>query len=84
MKIAASALQMDAQHAREQRHEIYESIRSFRRRPELSSGVPENSSRPASTVQISDAGKAAQSGAADAIQAGKDIAENDPKRSNLG
>ena len=48
MKIAASALQMDAQHAREQRHEIHESIRSFRRRPELSSGVPENSSRPAS------------------------------------
>ena len=78
MKIAASALQMDAQHAREQRHEIHESIRSFRRRPELSSGVPENSSRPASKVQISDAGKAAQSGAADAIQAGKDIAENDP------
>lgn len=78
MKIAAFALQMDAQHAREQKHEIHESMRSFRRRPELFSAAPDNSLPPTSTVQISDAGMAAQSGAAEAIRAGKELVENDP------
>ena len=77
MKIAAYTLQMDAQHAREQKHEIRESVRSSVRRLEPASTPPAQSPLPASTVQISDAARAAQSGAAAAIhQALVDLARD--------
>ncbi len=78
MKIAAYTLQMDAQHAREQKHEIRESVRSSVRRLEPASTPPAQSPLPASTVQISDAARAAQSGAAAAIPADVDALAKDP------
>lgn len=81
MKIASSALQLESSHAKSQSHEIRESLRAWvgNRRPDF-----ENSQRHQLTaqavdpVQISDAGKTAQSSETSAIQNGMDAAENDP------
>lgn len=78
MKIASAALQMDSTHAKMQHHEVRESLRAWigDRRPDFEGNgrvrlrVPE--------VHISEAGKAAQSSEASAIQQGVDAADNDP------
>lgn len=83
MKIASASLQMEASHQQYQRTESSESLRVWvgNRRPDF-----EGNSRRAAPqaqvttppVQISDAGKAAQSSEADAINESIDAAENDP------
>lgn len=76
MKIASSALQLEASHERQQRHQIQESIRVWRG-PRVST-TPSLTPAPQALVQISDAGKAAQSNEANAIADGIAAAENDP------
>ncbi len=81
MKIASATLQMDSTHVKSQQHEVRESLRAWvgNRRPDFEGnqkgGLPSPS---ASSVQISDAGKTAQSSEASAIQHSIDAAENDP------
>ena len=78
MKIASSELQLDASHAKAQRHEIRESLRAWiGERPDFEGrqGRPAPASE---TVHISEAGKAAQSGEAQAIQDSMDAVNNDP------
>ena len=78
MKIASSELQMDASHAKAQHHEIRESLRAWiGERPDFEGrqGRPAPASE---TVHISEAGKAAQSGEAQAIQDSMDAVNNDP------
>jgi len=79
MKIASTALQMDSSHVKQQEHTIRESLRSWggNRRAE-NEGNQRSRPRAPDPVQISDAGKAAQSSEASAIQRGMDAAENDP------
>lgn len=83
MKIASAAVQMDATHASTLRHELKEALRTWvgNRRPDFE-GRQRDLAQPAPTlqqlVQISNAGKAAQSSEADAIQNSIDAAENDP------
>ena len=78
MKIASAALQMDSSHAKLQHHEVRESLVAWvgNQRPDFNGSQGNN--QPRSAVQISDAGKAAQSSEASAIQSGIDAAENDP------
>ncbi len=79
MKIASAELQMQAKHSQQQSHEVRSSQRSWL---VASQAVPtqqaavEASAQP--LVQLSDAGKAMQSGEANAIEQGLDAAENDP------
>jgi hypothetical protein len=80
MKIASADLQMASSHASLQQHEVKESLKMWigQRRPNFASD--ENRSRPAvtATVNLSDAGKAAQS--ADSIKEAQDAAvDNDPR-----
>ena len=80
MKIASADLQMASAHASLQQHEVKESLKMWigQRLPNFAS--VENRSRPAvtETVNLSDAGKAAQS--ADSIKEAQDAAvDNDPK-----
>ena len=78
MKIASSELQLDASHAKVQHHEIRESLRAWiGERPDFEGrqGRPAPASE---TVHISEAGKAAQSGEAQAIQDSMDAVNNDP------
>ena len=78
MKIASSELQLDASHAKAQRHEIRESLRAWiGNRPDFEGrqGRPAPASE---TVHISDAGKATQSSEAAAIQDSVDAVNNDP------
>lgn len=79
MKIASSALQMESSHTRLQRHEVRESLRAWvgDRRPDFEGGAGGRPPLP-EPVRISDAGKAAQSSEATAIEDGIDAAENDP------
>ncbi|MBI4741165.1 MAG: VCBS repeat-containing protein [Betaproteobacteria bacterium] len=81
MKIASAALQMDSAHAKMQHHEVRESLRAWagNRRPDFEDDGRVSLRPP--EVQISDAGKAAQSSeasGANAIQQGFDAAEKDP------
>lgn len=79
MKIASATLQMASTHAREQRHEVRESLKMWvgDRRPVFADEAPRRPS-PADTVSLSEAGMAAQS--ADAINAQQEAAvEGDPK-----
>jgi len=82
MKIASSVLQMDSSHTSQKKHELTESLSSWggNRRLELGENQRANllTAQPLPSVQISDAGKAAQSSEASAIQSGIDAAENDP------
>lgn len=82
MKIASAALQLESSHARQQRYELNESLRTWvgGRRPDFEGRAQ---ARPAARieapqVQLSDAGKTAQSSEADAIQESLDAAERDP------
>ncbi len=79
MKIASAALQMESGHSKLQHRETRESLRAWvgDQRPDF-----EKNQRlrlpAADPVQISDAGQAARSREASAIQNGIDAAENDP------
>ena len=86
MKIASAALQLESSHAKQQHHELSETLRMWigDRRPSFSgegqpSAVPQQPVPQVPLVQLSDAGKTAQSSAADAIQKSLDEVENDPK-----
>lgn len=83
MKIASAALQMGSSHSKVQQHEVNESLHSWvgNRRPDFEGSQRGNlAGHPsAPTVQISDAGKAAQSSEASAIQDSIDAVENDPR-----
>ncbi|MBL8413322.1 MAG: VCBS repeat-containing protein [Propionivibrio sp.] len=79
MKIASSALQMESSHNKLQQHEIRESLRTWvgDHRPDFEGN--RRAHLPAfDRVQLSDAGKSAQSSEANAIQDSVDAAENDP------
>jgi len=82
MKIASAALQMDSSHTSQKKHELTESLSSWggNRRLDLRDGQRANliATQPLPAVQISDAGQAAQSNEASAIQSSLDAAENDP------
>ena len=78
MKIASSELQLDASHAKVQHHEIRESLRAWiGNRPDFE-GQQGRPAPAAETVHISEAGKAAQSSEASAIQDSVDAVNNDP------
>lgn len=79
MKIASSALEMGSSHLKQQQHEIKESLRSWvgNQRPDFEGQQRRRLPAP-ETVQISDAGKSAQSGGASAIDDAVDAANNDP------
>jgi hypothetical protein len=79
MKIASAALQMESSHSKQQKHEVTESLRRWTgdRRPDLEERLRQ-AAVAAAPIQISDAGKAAQSSEASAIQNGIDAVENDP------
>lgn len=84
MKIASASVQMESSHVSQQKYELKESLRAWvgNRRPDFE-GNSRNQPQvarpsPASAVQISDAGKAAQSSEAGAIEQGLQAAENDP------
>lgn len=83
MKIAGSALQLESSHARQQHHELRESLRAWvgDRRPNFEErGQPRvTAQQPAPQVQLSEAGKSAQSSEAEAILDGLENAENDPR-----
>lgn len=79
MKIASASLQMASTHAREQSHEIKESLKMWvgDRRPVFADEAPRRGPQ-AELVSLSEAGKAAQS--ADSIKDQQDAAvEGDPK-----
>lgn len=79
MRIASAEMQMASTHASQQRHEIRESLRVWvgNRRPDFEGNGPR---RPAGDpVSISDAGRAAQSGEAEAIEQAADAADTDPR-----
>lgn len=82
MKIANAELQMASAHASSQQHELKESLRAWigNRRPDFEGGQPTLavSTQPLPTVQISEAGKAAQSSEASAIQDSVEAVKNDP------
>lgn len=79
MKIASATLEMASSHVKQQEHTIRESLRSWsgNRRPD-NEGNQRSRAHAPDPVQISDAGKAAQSSEASAIQDSLDAAENDP------
>ena len=86
VKIASSAVQLDASHVSQQKHELHERLRAWNgnRRPDFE-GTQRRASAaltPSRTlpnpVELSDAGKAAQSSEANAIEQGIKAAENDP------
>ena len=79
MKIASASMQMASTHAREQRHEVKESLKMWvgERRPVFADEAPRRAP-PAELVSLSEAGKAAQS--ADSINEQQETAvEGDPK-----
>ena len=80
MKIASAALQLDVSHEKQQHHEIQESIRAWRgQRTTVTSSPATPTPTPSRAyVQISDAGQAAQTNQANAIEDGIAAAENDP------
>lgn len=83
MKIAGSTLQLESSHARQQHHELRESLRAWvgDRRPNFEErGQPRvTAQQPAPQVQLSEAGKSAQSSEAEAIRDSLENAENDPR-----
>ncbi len=83
MKINSAALQMESSHTRLQQNELKESLRTWigDRRPDFEGSQRSRLPTPPSqsTVQISNAGKAAQSSETDAIQESIHAVKNDPK-----
>ena len=79
MKITSDELQLDSNHSKTQKHEIRESVRSWIGNRPDSGGTQRESLPSIEPVQISDAGKMAQSSEASAIQDSIDAVENDPR-----
>ncbi|MEI7612079.1 MAG: VCBS repeat-containing protein [Betaproteobacteria bacterium] len=87
MKITSSAIQMDSSHVSLQQHDLQETLRAWvgDRRPDFegSTGRQNKTATPtllvSDPVQISDAGKDAQSSEANAIEQGIKTVESDPK-----
>lgn len=79
MRITSAEMQMASTHASQQHREVRESLRMWvgERRPEVEGGG--RSRPPGEQVTISDAGRAAQSGEAEAIDEALEAAENDPR-----
>jgi hypothetical protein len=79
MKIASATLELEASHSKLQRHEIRESMLTWvgEQRPESDGRRPTRALAP-ETVQISDAGRAAQTNEASAIKQSLEAAEHDP------
>ncbi|MBS1228717.1 MAG: hypothetical protein H6R17_1994 [Proteobacteria bacterium] len=78
MKIASAALQMEASHNKQQSHEVKASVRSWTTN-RASAGSEPGTLAAASSVSLSESGKALQSNESAAIQQSIDDAENDPK-----
>lgn len=83
MRIASAEVQMASSHASQQHHAIQESLRMWvgDRRPDF---ADDGQARPAlqqaaERVTISDAGRTAQTGEAEAIKQASEAAENDPR-----
>lgn len=83
MRIASSTVQMDSSHSSQQEHELNESLRVWvgNRRPDFEGTQSKSRSLPtlSDSVQISNAGKSAQSSESNAIQDSIDAVENDPR-----
>ena len=78
MKIASTAVQMEASHHQQQSHQVKTSVRSWTANRSTASGE-QNTLATASSVVLSESGKALQSNESAAIQKSLDEAENDPK-----
>ena len=86
MKIASSAVQMESGHISQRKYELQESLRMWfgNQRQDLENRQSQqqkpliDASSLLPKIQLSDAGKAAQSSEASAIKEGIDAAENDP------
>ncbi len=78
MKIASAAVQMEASHHQQQSHQVKTSVRSWTANRSTTSGE-QNTLATASSVVLSESGKALQSNESAAIQKSLDEAENDPK-----
>ena len=79
MKITSDELQLDSNHSKTQKHEIRESVRTWIGNRPDSGGTQRESLPSIEPVQISDAGKMAQSSEASTIQDSIDAVENDPR-----
>lgn len=81
MKIVSSGMQMASTHASAQHHEIKESMRMWvgDRRPDFEGRGRPPAPRPAESVHISEAGRAAQSGDTGAVDERTDETGNDPR-----
>lgn len=79
MRIAAAAVALESRHQLVTRHEESETLRAWRgaRRPDFEGAQRSGSTLPP-PPQLSDAGKAAQSAEADAIERAGDAVDNDP------
>ena len=79
MKIDSASVLLDSSHSSLQRHELKESLRVWigDRRPDLDGTQRRPAGDVPPQVQVSDAGKTAQSSEVRAIQDGIDAAEND-------
>lgn len=82
MKIASATMELSASHMKLQQHELYESfrMRSGDRRPDFgdSKPMPVIAVQPRPQIQLSDAGRTAQSSEASGIQSSLEAAERDP------
>ena len=78
MRIASAAVQMDANHTKQQSHEIKVAVRSLSVN-RAATGSESGASQAGPTVVLSESGKALQSGETAAIQKSIDETENDPK-----
>lgn len=78
MKIASAAVQMEASHHQQQSHQVKTSVRSWTANRSTANGE-QNTLATASSVVLSESGKALQSNESAAIQKSLDEAENDPK-----
>lgn len=79
MRIASATVQMESSHAKQQRHEITDSLTSWiGKRQSTGEGQRGQLATVVPNVQLSEAGKTLQSNEASAIQQGIDDAENDP------
>ena len=76
MKIASATIELSASHDKQQSHQIRESLRIGQDRMRAIGDAGPRLGRP--QVNISDAGKSAQSAEASAIESGMDAVENDP------
>lgn len=83
MRIASAEMQMASTHASQQHHEVRESLRMWvgDRRPDFEGDGRRRPSvePPSAQVSISDAGRAAQAGEAEAIEQASEAAESDPR-----